>query len=152
MLDEEKTLATQLAKGLRRLRSTRGWSQAELADRINVTPEYVGLLERGRRLPSVPMLCSLGAALHAGLDELFGRNPRSSDWFDEAADLLGSMTIDERNMVMSMLRGWANTKKEQPSKPRVILGGLPEGISQAPAGKAKKTRSGTRSTAKRARV
>lgn len=41
------------------LREQRGWSQAELARRLNISPSTVGMYEQGRREPSVDMLVAI---------------------------------------------------------------------------------------------
>ena len=38
------------------LRADKGWSQAELAKRIGVSPSSVGMYEQGRREPSLTLL------------------------------------------------------------------------------------------------
>lgn len=41
------------------LRAQRGWSQAELARRLSISPSAVGMYEQGRREPSVDMLVAI---------------------------------------------------------------------------------------------
>ena len=52
-----------LGLAVRKLRSERGWSQADLALRVGMDRNYLSLIELGRNSPSVRMLMRLCAAL-----------------------------------------------------------------------------------------
>ena len=52
------------------LRSKLGWSQAELARRLNISPSAVGMYEQGRREPPVDILISLARVLGVSMDYL----------------------------------------------------------------------------------
>lgn len=93
---------------MRRLRIERGWSQAELAEKLDVSVGYVGLLERGRRLPAVGMLVEIADALGASLDQIIERVPPSSAWDDrEMALLVRGLPEETLATVKAMMRGLA---------------------------------------------
>lgn len=52
-----------LGQALRKLRTERGWSQADLALRAQMDRNYLSLIELGRNSPSVRMLVRLCMAL-----------------------------------------------------------------------------------------
>lgn len=52
------------------LRIEKGWSQAELAKRIGVSPSAVGMYEQGRREPSLALLVCLAHVLGVTTDYL----------------------------------------------------------------------------------
>ena len=52
------------------LRVEKGWSQAELARRIGVSPSAVGMYEQGRREPSLTLLVCLAQVLDVTTDYL----------------------------------------------------------------------------------
>ena len=52
-----------LGQALRKLRTDKGWSQAELALRAEMNRNYLSLVELGRNSPSVRMLLRLCQAL-----------------------------------------------------------------------------------------
>jgi transcriptional regulator with XRE-family HTH domain len=63
------------------LRSRFGWSQAELARRVNISPSTVGMYEQGRREPSLEVIITLSRVLGVSVDFLLTGNslcPR--DW------------------------------------------------------------------------
>ena len=59
----EDVVNQALGQALRKLRTERGWSQAELALRVDMDRTYLSLIELGRSSPSVRMLMRLCAAL-----------------------------------------------------------------------------------------
>ena len=60
-----------LAKNLRALRRTKGWSQEELADRAQIDRTYVSALERCIYAASVDVLDRLANALGVTVATLF---------------------------------------------------------------------------------
>ena len=52
------------------LRGQLGWSQAQLARQLNISPSTVGMYEQGRREPSVEMLLSLSRVLGVSMEYL----------------------------------------------------------------------------------
>ncbi len=67
-----KPLAATFAKELRAARHALGWTQADLAEQVDIAVEVCGRLERGRVLPRADTLVRLAAALHVSTDSLFG--------------------------------------------------------------------------------
>jgi transcriptional regulator with XRE-family HTH domain len=57
---------------LKRIRLALGLTQAELAQRARVTKQYVTMLERGQRDPSLSVLRKLAKALDVPLSMLVG--------------------------------------------------------------------------------
>ena len=59
-----------LGQRIAALRSKFGWSQAELARRLNISPSAVGMYEQGRREPPVDIIISLSRVLGVTMDYL----------------------------------------------------------------------------------
>ena len=57
------------------LRRAAGWSQAELAQRLKISPSAVGMYEQGRREPAVDMLVALSKLFGVSIDYLVTGNP-----------------------------------------------------------------------------
>ena len=53
----------QISRNLRRLRTEKGWSQEELADRAGLHRTYVSGVERGVRNPTITIVAALAKAL-----------------------------------------------------------------------------------------
>jgi transcriptional regulator with XRE-family HTH domain len=62
-----------LARNLKSYRSSLGWSQAMLAEKVNTSTNYIGMIEIGKKFPSPEMLERLGAALGIDACLLFSR-------------------------------------------------------------------------------
>lgn len=52
-------------------RVAQGLTQQELAEKIGVTRQTIGLIEQGRFNPSLALCVQIARALHKTLDELF---------------------------------------------------------------------------------
>ena len=53
------------------LRAERGWSQAELADRLGVSRQTVNALERGKYDPSLPLAFSIARLFGGRIEDVF---------------------------------------------------------------------------------
>ena len=56
---------------LRELRGERGWSQADLADKLNVSRQTVNALETGRYDPSLPLAFAIAKLFKLRIEEIF---------------------------------------------------------------------------------
>ena len=56
---------------LRELRDARGWSQGELAERLEVSRQTVNALETGKYDPSLPLAFRLAATFDCTIEDLF---------------------------------------------------------------------------------
>lgn len=68
-----------LGQKIRNLRVTHHFSQADLAEQIEVSTNYIGQIERGDRKPSLETLVSLCNALHTSLDYLLSDSITQND-------------------------------------------------------------------------
>ena len=56
---------------IRELRSGRGWTQAALADRLEVSRQTVNALETGRYDPSLPLAFALARLFELPIESIF---------------------------------------------------------------------------------
>lgn len=59
------------SRALREKRTAAGYSQSQLAERLNITGAAVCFWETGRRVPHLPLLPDLADVLDCPMDELF---------------------------------------------------------------------------------
>jgi len=76
--DDPDGLVRDIGRQVAELRAARGWTQEQFADRLGVTPGYLGRLERGSQSFTVHRLAWLARALHVRVVDLFAP-PRSRD-------------------------------------------------------------------------
>jgi transcriptional regulator with XRE-family HTH domain len=62
-------IARQVGNTVRRLRSQRTWTQQQVAGAAGIPRAALSAYERGRRLPTAPVLASLLAALGCAEDD-----------------------------------------------------------------------------------
>lgn len=60
-----------MKNSIRELRSILGWTQADLAERLDVSRQTVNALETGRYDPSLPLAFRLAQLLSRPIEELF---------------------------------------------------------------------------------
>ena len=56
---------------LRELRTERGWSQAELADLLEVSRQTINAIETGRYDPSLPLAIRMARLFHKRVESVF---------------------------------------------------------------------------------
>jgi putative transcriptional regulator len=56
---------------LRVLRAERGWSQADLADRVGVSRQTAHAMETGKYAPSLPLAFKVAKAFGLKIEEIF---------------------------------------------------------------------------------
>jgi transcriptional regulator with XRE-family HTH domain len=62
---------TPLGRRLKHLRRLRGYTQEQLAERIDINPKYLSSIERGAENPTLDLLGRLAQGLQVELYELF---------------------------------------------------------------------------------
>ena len=60
-----------MKNNLRILRSEKGWSQAELADRLDVSRQSVNAIETGKYDPSLPLAFAIARLFGRSIEEIF---------------------------------------------------------------------------------
>ena len=65
----------QVGQRLRHLRQVRGYTQEQLAERIEISPKYLSSIERGAENPTLNLLSRLAQGLQVDLYELFQDEP-----------------------------------------------------------------------------
>ena len=67
-------MAEGLVNRLREARAERGWTQAELADRIAVSRKTINTIENGVFVPSTVLALKLAKAFDTNVEALFALN------------------------------------------------------------------------------
>lgn len=56
---------------IRTLRSNMGWSQQQLADRLDVSRQSINAIETGKYDPSLPLAFAIARLFGRGIEEIF---------------------------------------------------------------------------------
>jgi transcriptional regulator with XRE-family HTH domain len=73
-------LRTVLAENLRTYRNEMGFSQLKLANLVDTAPNYIAMIEAGKRFPTDKMLEKIAVALQREPCELFSIAPLQKHW------------------------------------------------------------------------
>ena len=63
-----------MKNSLPQLRAERGWSQADLAERLEVSRQTVNALERGKYDPSLPLAFKIAKLFDRSIEAIFDAN------------------------------------------------------------------------------
>jgi putative transcriptional regulator len=66
-------LVVVMKNRIRVLRAERGWSQAELAERVHVSRNSINAIENGRFDPSLPLAFRIAANFGLTVEEVFDK-------------------------------------------------------------------------------
>ncbi|MCL2444132.1 MAG: helix-turn-helix transcriptional regulator [Treponema sp.] len=83
-----------LAENIKAYRKEIGVSQIKLADLVDTAPNYIAMIEAGKRFPTDTMLEKIAAALNKEPCELFTIEPIKKEWQKKVlAELTKFMTL-----------------------------------------------------------
>jgi transcriptional regulator with XRE-family HTH domain len=105
---------SDLGGKIKKLRVSRGYTQAEFARDIGITPAYLSQLEMGTREPSRALLKRMADRFGASLDYLLGGNDRSPAGGvpAEIVEFFRSehLSDGDREELLSFFRWWRSEK------------------------------------------
>ena len=90
------------------LRRKAGWSQAELAQKLGISPSAVGMYEQGRREPAAQLLVALSKEFQVSTDYLLTGQPTAAD------------TVDQRRLLAQLVSGRAPSRRAGELTPREL--------------------------------
>jgi transcriptional regulator with XRE-family HTH domain len=68
----------RVARGVKRLRDLRGWSQEKLAERVGNTGKHISQIERGAVNVGIDVLASIASELEVDVAELFRNRSKTA--------------------------------------------------------------------------
>ena len=102
-----KSLARRIGSRIRARREARGLSQAKLAELVDVTPNFIGLLERGEKMPTVTRLATLAEVLGTKPGALLGDDAPVDPWLDQVMTVASNVPARMRPVTLAVLRAIA---------------------------------------------
>jgi transcriptional regulator with XRE-family HTH domain len=111
---EALPLATRFGAAVSLARRARGWSQDLLAERVDVSKNHIGYIERGERVPSLDVGVRIARALGLSLDEVFleaGEGQAERRFIDDAGTLFAALKPELRGPILEMLRAASRVRQ-----------------------------------------
>jgi len=102
-----KSFGARFGARLSGRRQAKGLSQAELAEHVDLSANYISLLERGQKLPTIDALVRLAKAVDATPGELLGDAAVQDEWLDELLAVGRTVPRALRPVALSVLRAVA---------------------------------------------
>lgn len=101
---------------LKELRHSRGFTQEQLANLLNVTPSSITMYEAGARNPSIKILLKLSNIFDISIDELINVFPKQYTNINEAflgisAEEFNSLTNEQKQSIRDFIAFIKNKKQ-----------------------------------------
>lgn len=93
-----------VGKRIKEVRKQKGMSQDELAERADLSSQYISQIETGRKKGSLPTYNKLAKALGVSIDELTGSISESSRVLSDVDLILQDCSKEERELLVEVLR------------------------------------------------
>lgn len=94
----------KVGKEIKRIRKERGWTQAYLAEMVDISDQYISAIENASKCASLQVIFNLAEVLDISLDILFGtRKKNQSEHLTNADRLLEDCNIYEEEFLLQML-------------------------------------------------
>jgi transcriptional regulator with XRE-family HTH domain len=103
-----RSFGQRLGQRLRARRLARGLSQAALAEMVGLSPNYIGLLERGLKLPTIDTLACIAKAVGARPAELLDDPRPADDWLDAVVTVAATIPRHHRELALAVLKAIAS--------------------------------------------
>lgn len=104
MTPKEKRLALRMGRAIAVRRQQRQFTQAELAEKIEVEQETISRFERGATLPPLGRLADIADALSCPLEDLLrSGSPRPEDKAQGIAKMLKGLTDPDKQLVNEII-------------------------------------------------
>jgi transcriptional regulator with XRE-family HTH domain len=103
-----RSFGQRLGQRLRARRLARGLSQAALAESVGLSPNYIGLLERGLKLPTIDTLVGIAKAVGARPADLLGDPAPKDEWLEAMTIVASTIPRQHRELALTILKAMAS--------------------------------------------
>lgn len=94
-----------IGQNIKKKRLSKSWKQGTLAEKVDLTTSYIGMIERGEKIPKLETFVNIANALDSTADELLegvlnrGYEIRMSEYIKK----IGKLSRDEQNQIYELL-------------------------------------------------
>lgn len=95
----------KVGQNIKKKRLSKSWKQGTLAEKVDLTTSYIGMIERGEKIPRLETFVHIANALDSTADELLegvlnrGYEIRMSEYVTK----IGNLSKNEQNQVYEIL-------------------------------------------------
>jgi len=114
MDEKEFMLKEVIGKNIHRLRKEKGWTQEQLAEKVNRTPGSMSHIETGTSSLGVELLVMMADLFSVSVDELV-RAENTTPHFQNICNLLTAQPDDTLAKLEPFIRLWISQYGESPS-------------------------------------
>lgn len=97
-----------LGKRIKEARKLAKLTQEKLAEKINISTVYLGEIERGNKMPSIPVFIAIAEALNVSCDYLLRDSADTGAVFvnNEVTEKLNSLSPKQRKAVLEIINAY----------------------------------------------
>lgn len=109
------SLSSHFGARLRKLRTERGLSQATLAERIGISANHLGIIERGESSPTLETVEAIADALMVDPALLVTTEACADPWFASASLVLAAVQPRHHDLVSKLLAAFVEDPDPRPA-------------------------------------
>lgn len=97
-----------LGKRIKEARKLAKLTQENLAEKVNISTVYLGEIERGNKMPSIPVFIAIAEALGVSCDFLLRDSADTGAVFinNEITEKLNSLSVKQRKAVLDIINAY----------------------------------------------
>ncbi len=94
----------EIGQRIRKYRKAHGWSQEQLAEKIDISVTHMSHIETGNTKMSLPVLAAIATELEVRTDDLlFNNTPSGTSICDNITELLGDCSTKELQIIQDLI-------------------------------------------------
>jgi transcriptional regulator with XRE-family HTH domain len=91
---------------VRAMRIARGFSQSQFGKMVGISPNHVGVMERGNTVPSIGTVRACAKALHVSVSQLVDEDPQPDEgWLRELLTSARAVPPGKRALLLALVAG-----------------------------------------------
>lgn len=117
-------IKTKIGENIKKLREARNLTQEDLADKSELHPTYISLLERGKKACSIKTLSKIASALNVSTGKMLDsidkvrkiKQKKENPVLRKIQSLLSKRTDNDKKAVLKIIKNFLNTLDEAKKK------------------------------------
>ncbi len=112
-MNNEKDVQKTIGKRIQKIRKSKGYTQLQFSEMVDLSPNYFSDIERGKSSPRIDKLVAIINALDCSADDIFQDVINCGDRVKSThlSDQIEQLTPDERERAFAVLDAFIGNKK-----------------------------------------